>query len=322
MNCAPYLNEFPASWNTASSLPLPNRKNQYTATPIKKKCKILKIANHRGNPHYHIEFDDKIYAYGFRGIKTDFSLILRCQKTKCNNTSFIKPSSHLREIIFDKPKGHKTKYCKSLDRNDSRLYDIKNYDINTFEFCSPHKCDGFENIRSNFSKPATNIKIARTLAEQKNGSLLAITEYSQVYSYRSKHISGRKYSQYHIKIGDRVFQFVCKGVKSDFDFSLSCYVTNCRGSGNLTPKMGVFDDRISRSDPKKRTLKYVLLDFCAKEVVNLDNYFCESFKTVVPHSCEGVYLESFQREIESYNLTKESAFSDTDEVIQKIEPLK
>jgi hypothetical protein len=35
-------------------------------------------------------------------------------------------------------------YSKKLDTSDPRVYDLKNYDINSFDIGKGHKCDGTE----------------------------------------------------------------------------------------------------------------------------------------------------------------------------------
>jgi hypothetical protein len=103
-------------------------------------CKLVKIENRRGYPKFYFEIDGKIYFYGIRGIKPDYTIILRCTKQPCNNSSFIAPLDFLKQIMQDK--SSKNHYPKTLyvDISDPRVYDLKNYDINSFDIGKGHKC--------------------------------------------------------------------------------------------------------------------------------------------------------------------------------------
>ena len=130
-----------------------NRKSLNT------KCKIMNITKVRGNPIFHFEMNGKIYNYGIKGIRADYKISLKCThdsknsaknlKVKCGNMSFIFSTETLASIIQDKPKEPKTakmhgRYAKFLDKSDYRVYDINNYDLNTFEILGTHKCAGTE----------------------------------------------------------------------------------------------------------------------------------------------------------------------------------
>ena len=108
----------------------------------KNKCKILKIANRRGHPNFTFAINGKVYFYGFRSVKADYTMVLQCQKSKCSNSSFILPSEFLKDIIQNTPRYAKNPKC--LDKSDPRVYDIKNYDINSFDIGKGHKCPGIE----------------------------------------------------------------------------------------------------------------------------------------------------------------------------------
>ena len=89
----------------------------------KMKCKLIKIANFRGQPNFHFEIDGKMYIYGIRGIRADYKIMLRCSKTifRCHTSSYILPFDLLKEMIHDKPVELKSSmYSKIVDRSDPR----------------------------------------------------------------------------------------------------------------------------------------------------------------------------------------------------------
>ena len=54
------------------------------------------------------------------------------------------PSDCLKQIIHDKPPELKYKYPKIVDKKDPKMYDIKNYDIHSFDIGRGHSCPGTE----------------------------------------------------------------------------------------------------------------------------------------------------------------------------------
>ena len=113
----------------------------------KVKCKLIKITMKREHPNLQVEIDGKLYFYGIVGVKADFTIVLRCQRkylgNRCNNLSSILPSEYLKEIIINKSTDLKRYgYPKNFDKSDPRVYDIKNYDINSFDIGCGHKCPG------------------------------------------------------------------------------------------------------------------------------------------------------------------------------------
>jgi hypothetical protein len=114
-------------------------------------CKIVKIVNSRGSPQFHFEINGKMYFYGIAGVKADNKIVLKCSKKSlsgssklCHNLSTVVPSDFLKEIIQKKPSEYKKSYANTLDKLDSRVYDIDNYDINSFDIGKGHKCPGTE----------------------------------------------------------------------------------------------------------------------------------------------------------------------------------
>jgi hypothetical protein len=89
--------------------------------------------------------------------KADFKIVLRCTKKflslSCDNLSSILPSDYLKQIIQNSPSI--SKYSKILDKSDPWVYDLKNYDLNSFDFGNGHKCS--ETEIKNFSK-SNNIR--------------------------------------------------------------------------------------------------------------------------------------------------------------------
>jgi hypothetical protein len=116
------------------------------------KCKLLKISRSaRGYPSFHLQINEKVYFYGFRGIRKDDRIILVCTKTFenntletkcCTNRSYILPSEFLKEIFQKGLKG--SGFPLFMDKSDPRVYDIQNYDMNSFEIGKGHKCSGTE----------------------------------------------------------------------------------------------------------------------------------------------------------------------------------
>jgi hypothetical protein len=130
----------------------------------KMQCKLLKISRTvRGFPSYHFQINGKIFFYGFQGIKKDDKILLICtkpyQKEQLNYTcgcqSYILPLKDLNEIIaksplkrerrfMDRRKTGKMTYAKTMDRTNPRVYDVNNYNINSFEIGKGHRCLGTE----------------------------------------------------------------------------------------------------------------------------------------------------------------------------------
>jgi hypothetical protein len=112
------------------------------------KCKLVNIVSRLGHPSFHFEIDGKYYFYGLRGVRKDYTLGLVCTyrpekgKPTCNNFATISPSEFLKKIIQSTPKNPKGP--KFLDRSDPKVYDIQNYDINSFDIGKGHKCLGTE----------------------------------------------------------------------------------------------------------------------------------------------------------------------------------
>ena len=109
-------------------------------------CKLVKIVNCRGYPQLHFVIDEKMYFYGIKGIRADYKIILRCTKQSlgCDNYSSIRPLDLLKQIIFKNSSKINYNYSKMLNVSNPRVYDSKNYDLNSFDIGKGHKCQGTE----------------------------------------------------------------------------------------------------------------------------------------------------------------------------------
>ena len=140
---------------------------KYSQTPFinsafgqtKMKCKLLKISrNVKGFPSYHFQINGKFFFYGFLGIQQDDKIVLKCTKSyqkeqldyPCGCQSFILATEGLIKIIEKNPQKRMDRrktgrnYPKTLDKSDPRVYDINNYNINSFEIRRGHRCLGTE----------------------------------------------------------------------------------------------------------------------------------------------------------------------------------
>jgi hypothetical protein len=117
-------------------------------------CKLVKIENRRGYPKFHFEIDEKRYFHRIYGIRANYEIVLRCTKSvsgsACNNRSTLLPSDFLKQIIKNSPK--LSKYSKILDKSDPWVYDLKNYNLNSFDIGEGHICSGTQMKKSN-NKP-------------------------------------------------------------------------------------------------------------------------------------------------------------------------
>jgi hypothetical protein len=127
--------------------------------PTELKCRLLKIAEKLSNiPTFHIEINKKIYIYRIHGIRSDNKIILKCTKesmlkgmlSTCGNLSYISASELLQKLITNTPSSESTVVCLAKNHSssrtkstvctplylrftDPRVYDIENYDMNSFE---------------------------------------------------------------------------------------------------------------------------------------------------------------------------------------------
>ena len=109
----------------------------------RRNCKILKITG-QCNKYLtlHFEINKTFYFYSIHGMRADHKMVLRCtkfrmkSKSKCGNLSFISVSEFLQQVITDKPNRVENSLMwtkMTLDYSDPRVYDTKNYFVNSFE---------------------------------------------------------------------------------------------------------------------------------------------------------------------------------------------
>ena len=104
-----------------------NNKND----PDKVKCELVKIAKYRGHPSFHFKINEKVFFYGIRGINADYKITL-FSNNSYPNMAYIYPSELMKKIIKNSPRN--SKYSKFLNKSNPKVYDIQNYDINSFQF--------------------------------------------------------------------------------------------------------------------------------------------------------------------------------------------
>jgi hypothetical protein len=113
--------------------------------PTQLEYKILKISGQRqNNPTFHFQINKKLYIYSIHGIRSDNKIILICRKqyevnkvrSTCGNFSYISASELLQKIIkntLDRSETSSIGTSIYLGCMDSRVYDMENYDMNSFE---------------------------------------------------------------------------------------------------------------------------------------------------------------------------------------------
>ena len=103
-------------------------------------CKILKIdGEQQNNPTFHFQINEKLYIYRIQGIRSDNKIIFQCTKeyevnklrSICGNLSYISATESLQKII--KNMRERSEITSYLGFWDSSVYDMKNYDWNSFE---------------------------------------------------------------------------------------------------------------------------------------------------------------------------------------------
>jgi hypothetical protein len=241
--------------------------------------KLIKIANHRKNPNFHFEIDGKIYFYGFRGIKADFKIVLFCTKMKengksrCMTSSSILPTEFLKEIIQKTPNQLKTdKYVfQFLDNSDPRVYDIKNYDINSLKICGGHKCAGTE--LEDYIKINTH-----DIPEKVNCKLVNILT------------NRRDHPNFHFEINGKLYFYGLRGIKADYRIVLYCNQKSCGNSASILPSE--FLKQLIQNTPKYA--KYSkFLDISDPRVYDTENYDLNSFEICGSHKCPGTDLDIY-----------------------------
>ena len=133
-------------------LKLPNTvklfQNQFLThpTPYIQNVKILKIIGIR-IIHFHIQIDEKVYFYLFKGIKSNFEIDIKCNK--CDFGAYLCPTDTLKKIIFDKPKGQNTDFQKDMKFSNPIVRQLSSYNLSSSIIFAHDikKCIGIKLIR-------------------------------------------------------------------------------------------------------------------------------------------------------------------------------
>jgi hypothetical protein len=246
------------------------------------KVKLVKIENRNGNPNLHFEIDGKMYFYGIEGIESDYKIVLRCQKnlykSKCNNLSSILPSEFLKQIIHDTSKEQKLDFPKFFNKLDPRVYDIKNYDLNSFEIGNGHKCPGTEidvYLKNDIPGKYKLVKIG----------------------YQRGH------PKFHFEINGKYYFYGIRGIKADYKIVLVCTKksekgkSKCNNHSTILPSE--FLKEIIQNKPKKSNYAKFLNKFDPR-VYDIKNYDINSFNINLSnsgegHKCSGIELEVYSK---------------------------
>jgi hypothetical protein len=242
------------------------------------KCKIVKIQNRRGYPNFQFEIEGKMYFYGIRGIRKDYKIILRCTKQfsgkSCKNNSYIAPLDLLKQIMQDN-KSSKKKYSKILDNSDPRVYDSKNYDVNSFDIGEGHKCSETEiKKNSKFNKKPEN-------------------EMNDVKCKLVQIVNHVGRPNFHFEIDGKMYVYGIRGIRSDYKIILRCTKRACYYLAFIAP-LDLLKQIMQEKSPKKNYLK--MLDTSDPRVYDLKNYDLNSFDIGKGHKCHGdgisLYLQN------------------------------
>jgi hypothetical protein len=254
------------------------------------KCKIIKIENRRGNPNFHFEIDGKMYNYGIRGIKQNYKIVLRCTKSflgkTCNNSSFIAPLDLLKQIMHDNKSSNK-KYSKVLDMSDYRVYDSKNYDLNSFNIGNGHKCPGI--AIDDYLKLVNN---------SNNKPEIEINEVKCKIVKIEKNCRG--HLNFHFEIDGKMYIYGIQGIRKDYKIVLRC-TKSFSGKACYNSYIAPLD-LIKQIMQDKASNKYYSkkLDTSDPRVYDIKNYDINSFDIGKGHKCGGteisVYLQMGNRE--------------------------
>ena len=250
-------------------------------------CKIVRT---HGFPILHFEINGKMYFYGIIGVKADNKIVLRCQKSlsgsksRCDNISTVVPSDFLKEIIHKRPAEIKNCYANSLDKSDPRVYDLKNYDLNSFDIGKGHKCSGTEIKKVSKSNNKPEIFVNKLQCK--------------IVKIEIR----RGYPNLHFEINGKMYFYGIIGVKADNKVVLRCHKSLSGSSllcGNISTVLpSDFLKEIIQKRPSEIKNCYAKsLDKSDPRVYDIDNYVINSFDIGKGHKCSGiendVYLKSF-----------------------------
>jgi hypothetical protein len=278
----------------------------------KVKCKLVKISNRLGHPNFHFEIEGQIYFFGSRGIKANHKIVLCCRKTylksKCYNFSYIMPSESLNQLITNSPRN--SQYPKCWDKSDPRVYDINNYDINSFESSGDHRHPGtklddyYENIfplkNQNFrSVIKTENSSSNEICESLKCPNIEIDEYNKItapqlkiyekvkcklskISYRCGHPS------FNFEINGKMYFYGIRSVKADYTIVLQCQKRLCNHSFDISPS-DILKEIIQ--DTPKYSQYPKILDKSDPRVYDINSYDINEFECFGGHTHPGTELE-------------------------------
>jgi hypothetical protein len=237
------------------------------------KCKLVKIFNRVGDPNLHFVIDGKNYIYEIAGINADYKIVLRCTKKNlslsCDNLSSILPSDNLKQIIENSPSI--SKYPKILDKSDPRVYDLKNYDLNSFDIGDGHKCLGTE-IEINEIKFKLVQIVNRTLR------------------------SPLGHPNFHFEIDGRMYIYGIHGIRKDYKIILRCTKRlsgkACNNNSYIAP-LDLLKEIMQDNSSKQNYQK--MLDISDPRVYDLKNYDINSFDIGKGHKCPGMAIDGYSR---------------------------
>ena len=247
----------------------------YEAIPRKVQCELVKVDNHRGHLNFQFEINKKIYFYGCQGIKSDYSIVLCCTKSyqigqsksrNCSTYSFILPSESLKQIIQKSPRS--SKYPKNFEKSDPKVFDIQNYDINSFVSYEDHKCPGTE-LSEYFENKTNKCKI------------LGITH-------------RRGHPHFHFEIDGKIYFYGIRGITANYKIILRCSKSQrCPTLSSILPfdflKEIIYDKPIKSRFPK-------FFDKSDPKVYDIKSYEINSFELGLDHTCLGTELGVYENE--------------------------
>jgi hypothetical protein len=241
-------------------------------------CKLMKIDNNGGQPKFYFEIDEKFYIYGFRGIRADYKIVLCCNQRRCNNSAYISPTELLRQLIQDTPNNGLPflgKYSNFFDISDTRVYDINNFDSNSFEIRGSHKCQGTE-LDEFIKIDVKNVKCKLVKIENK-----------------------RRHPKFHFEIDGQIYFYCLRGIKADYKIALCCTQKSCLNTASISPSE--FLKQVIHDKPKNSGYSKVL-NLSDPRVYDINNYDSNSFEIRGRHKCPGtehdVYVEKMQKKDE------------------------
>jgi hypothetical protein len=275
-------------------------------------CKLINIAKLNESPIFHFEIDGKIYFYGLQKIIADNKIILNCTRShsKCYVKSSILPSESLKEIIktLEKPfsknyypdnyslnkyrnASNSTNYTKYVDRSDPKVYDINNYDINSFEIREEHKCTG------------TEISVYLNYLNSQNKPVEPVLGPKEVQECKLVDISNRRGNPiFHFEINGKIYSYGLRLVRADYKIILHCTrpSSKCYIKSSISPSESLKEIiKIREATNHTKVAKY--LDRSDPKFYDINNYDINSFEVRGEHKCAGTEIAVYLKNINSQN---------------------